>query len=64
MTQRDPAKFGCRHLLAPRRIALMASVTGLGIAILGGYGSSAIPAWAATGKPIEAPASQTFAPAA
>jgi serine protease Do len=64
MTQRDPVKSSRRQLLVPRRIALMASVTGLGIAILGGYGSSAIPAWAATGKPIEAPASQTLAPAA
>ena len=34
MTQRNPAKSSRRRLLAPRRIALMASVTGLGIAIL------------------------------
>ena len=67
MIKRYPSNSGGRLRLAPRRIALLASVAGIGVAMLvgvPGYGPSAISAWAANNQPIEAPASQTQAPAA
>jgi serine protease Do len=58
MTQRESS---ARRGLAPRRVALLASV-GLGVAVLAGvpvYGPSA---WAANDQPIQAPATETRAP--
>ena len=47
-----------RKILKPRRLVLLASVAGLGIAVLGfgpsGYGSLNIPAWTASAHAAEA----------
>jgi serine protease Do len=58
MTQRESSTG---RVLAPRRVALLASV-GLGVALLAGVPAYGPSAWAATGKPIEAPAAETLAP--
>jgi serine protease Do len=58
MTQRESST---RRVLAPRRVALLASV-GLGVALLAGVPAYGPSAWAAAGKAIEAPASETLAP--
>ncbi|HEY6331872.1 MAG TPA: trypsin-like peptidase domain-containing protein, partial [Blastocatellia bacterium] len=62
MTQHDSSN--APRLLAPRRLALLASVATLGIAILAGVPGYGPSAWAAAGDRIEAPASQTQAPVA
>jgi len=59
MTQRDSST---RRVLAPRRVALLASVATLGVAMLAGVPAYGPSAWAAAGKAIEAPVSQTLAP--
>jgi serine protease Do len=63
MTQRDSSNTN-HQLLAPRRVALLASVATLGVAMIAGVPAYGPSAWAAAGKAIEAPASQTQAPVA
>jgi serine protease Do len=58
MTQRESS---ARRVLAPRRVALLASA-GLGVALLAGVPAYGPSAWAAAGKAIEAPATETLAP--
>jgi len=64
MAQHENSNNNSRRLAAPRRMALLASAATLGVAMIAGvpmYGPSA---WAAAGKAIEAPASETQAPVA
>ena len=64
MAQHENSDTVQRRLTAPRRMALLASAATLGVAMIAGvpvYGPSA---WAAAGKAIEAPASETQAPVA
>lgn len=63
MNQRDSSDSNSKKL-TPRRIALLASVASLGVAMIAGAPAYGPHAWAATGQPIEAPASQTQAPVA
>jgi serine protease Do len=63
MTQRDSSNTN-HQLLAPRRVALLASFATLGGAMLAGMPAYGTSAWAAAGKAVEAPASQTQAPVA
>jgi serine protease Do len=58
MTQRESS---ARRVLAPRRVALLASV-GLGVALLAGVPAYGPTAWAASEQPIQAPAAETQAP--
>jgi serine protease Do len=63
MTQHDG--FNPNHKpLALHRLALLASIATLGVAVLVGVPAYGPSAWAAGGQPIEAPASQTQAPVA
>jgi serine protease Do len=64
MTGHDNPNSNSRWSLAPRRLALLASAATLGVAMIAGVPAYAPTAWAAAGKAIEAPASETQAPVA